>query len=101
MSGSVKSENRQPGSKCWCVFVCVALQSPIEYQKSGGGTTSSLTRNRSASGNRLGTSHSRPSSAVGLGDKEAERGRTQMKVSTSNGGSTCFDPRVSSSGLTA
>ncbi|XP_028991625.1 kalirin isoform X4 [Betta splendens] len=75
-----------------------ALQSPIEYQKSGGGSTSSLTRNRSASGNRAGASHSRPSSAVGLGDKETERGRNQMKVSTSNGGSSCFDPRDSDGG---
>ncbi|XP_070770972.1 kalirin [Enoplosus armatus] len=76
-----------------------ALQSPIEYQKekSGGGCSSSLTRNRSSSGNRPTTSsHSRPSSAVGLGDKETERGRSQMKVSTSNGGSSCFESRVSS-----
>ncbi|XP_054471827.1 kalirin [Anoplopoma fimbria] len=74
-----------------------ALQSPIEYQKEkgGAGSSCSLTRNRSSSGNRPSvTSHNRPSSAVGLGDKEAERGRTQMKVSTSNGGSTCFDSRV-------
>ncbi|XP_074513867.1 kalirin isoform X6 [Sebastes fasciatus] len=73
-----------------------ALQSPIEYQKEkgGAGSSSSLTRTRSSSGNRpAATSHSRPSSAVGLSDKETERGRTQMKVSTSNGGSTCFDSR--------
>ncbi|XP_042350513.1 kalirin-like [Plectropomus leopardus] len=73
-----------------------ALQSPIEYQKEkgGAGSSSSLTRNRSSCGNRPGmSSHSRPSSAVGLGEKETERGRTQMKVSTSNGGSTCFDSR--------
>ncbi|GLD56652.1 kalirin-like protein, partial [Lates japonicus] len=73
-----------------------ALQSPIEYQKekSGGGSSSSLTRNRSSSGNRpTMSSHSRPSSAVGLSDKETERGRSQMKVSTSNGGSSCFDSR--------
>ncbi|XP_049904581.1 kalirin isoform X2 [Epinephelus moara] len=73
-----------------------ALQSPIEYQKEkgGAGSSSSLTRNRSSSGNRpTMSSHSRPSSAVGLGEKETERGRTQMKVSTSNGGSTCFDSR--------
>lgn len=82
--------------------VIVALQSPIEYQKEkggggGGGGSSSLTRNRSSSGNRpTMSSHSRPSSAVGLGDKEAERGRSQMKVSTSNGGSSCFVSRVSS-----
>lgn len=76
-----------------------ALQFPIKYQeeKGGAGSSSSLTRNRSSSGNRPNlTSHSRPSSAVGLGEKETERGRTQMKVSTSNGGSTCFDSRVSS-----
>ena len=42
------------------------------------------------------SSHSRPSSAVGLGDKELERGRSQMKMSTSNGGTSCFDSRVSS-----
>ncbi|XP_056245993.1 kalirin isoform X2 [Seriola aureovittata] len=78
-----------------------ALQSPIEYQKEkgGGGSSSSLTRNRSSSGNRPATSsHSRPSSAVGLGDKEADRGRSQMKVSTSNGGSSCFDSRDSDGG---
>lgn len=76
----------------------LALQSPIEYQKEkgGAGSSSSLTRNRSSSGNRPpASSHSRPSSAVGLSDKESERGRSQMKVSTSNGGSSCFDPRVS------
>ncbi|XP_041662586.1 kalirin isoform X2 [Cheilinus undulatus] len=73
-----------------------ALQSPIEYQKekSGAGSSSSLTRNRSMSGNRTAmSSHSRPSSAVGLGDKEMERGRSQMKMSTSNGGTSCFDSR--------
>ncbi|XP_069388513.1 kalirin isoform X3 [Paralichthys olivaceus] len=78
-----------------------ALQSPIEYQKEkgGGGGSSSLTRNRSSSGNRPGmSSHSRPSSAVGIGDKETERGRSQMKVSTSNGGSSCFDPRDTDGG---
>uniref|UniRef100_A0A8D3A9Y8 non-specific serine/threonine protein kinase n=1 Tax=Scophthalmus maximus TaxID=52904 RepID=A0A8D3A9Y8_SCOMX len=54
-----------------------ALQSPIEYQKEkrgggGGGSSASLTRNRSSSGNRpAASSHSRPSSAVGLGDKES------------------------------
>uniref|UniRef100_A0A7N8XDG2 non-specific serine/threonine protein kinase n=1 Tax=Mastacembelus armatus TaxID=205130 RepID=A0A7N8XDG2_9TELE len=76
-----------------------ALQSPIEYQKekSAGGSSSSLTRNRSSSGNRpTMSSRSRPSSVVGLGDKETERGRSQIKVSTSNGGSSCFDPRVRS-----
>uniref|UniRef100_A0A671Z378 non-specific serine/threonine protein kinase n=1 Tax=Sparus aurata TaxID=8175 RepID=A0A671Z378_SPAAU len=75
-----------------------ALQSPIEYQKEKGGAggSSSLTRNRSTSGSRPATSsHSRPSSAVGLGDKELERGRSQMKMSTSNGGTSCFDSRVS------
>ena len=73
-----------------------ALQSPIEYQKEKS-SSSSLTRNRSSSGNRSAApSHSRPSSAVGLGDKETERGRSQMKVSTSNGGSSCFESRVSS-----
>ncbi|XP_016895183.1 kalirin-like isoform X1 [Cynoglossus semilaevis] len=78
-----------------------ALQSPIEYQKEKGGSSgsSSLTRNRSSSRNRPGvSSHSRPSSAVGLGDKDLERGRSQMKPSTSNGGSSCFDPRASDGG---
>lgn len=78
-------------------FMTAALQSPIEYQKEKGGSSgsSSLTRNRSSSRNRPGvSSHSRPSSAVGLGDKDLERGRSQMKPSTSNGGSSCFDPRV-------
>ncbi|KAM6954826.1 kalirin isoform 1-T1 [Lycodopsis pacificus] len=73
-----------------------ALQFPIEYQKDkcGAGSSSSLTRNSSSPGTRPSvTSHSRPSSAVGLGDKEAERGRTQMRVSTSNGGATCFESR--------
>ncbi|KAG7240412.1 hypothetical protein INR49_026983 [Caranx melampygus] len=77
-----------------------ALQSPIEYQKekSAGGSSSSLTRNRSTSGTRpTMSSHSRPSSAVGL-DKEADRGRSQMKMSTSNGGSSCFDSRDSNGG---
>ncbi|XP_030283144.1 kalirin isoform X2 [Sparus aurata] len=78
-----------------------ALQSPIEYQKEKGGAggSSSLTRNRSTSGSRPATSsHSRPSSAVGLGDKELERGRSQMKMSTSNGGTSCFDSRDSEGG---
>ncbi|XP_073329404.1 kalirin isoform X4 [Pagrus major] len=78
-----------------------ALQSPIEYQKEkgGAGCSSSLTRNRSTSGNRpAASSHSRPSSAVGLGDKESERGRSQMKMSTSNGGSSCFVSRDSEGG---
>ncbi|XP_074551145.1 kalirin isoform X1 [Halichoeres trimaculatus] len=73
-----------------------ALQSPIEYQKekSGAGSSSSLTRNRSSSGNRANmSSHSRPSSAVRLGEKETERGRSQMKMSTSNGGTSCFESR--------
>ncbi|XP_062258384.1 kalirin isoform X2 [Platichthys flesus] len=83
-----------------CNFLS-ALQSPIEYQKEkgAGGGCSSLTRNRSSSGNRPSiSSHSRPSSAVGLCDKETERGRSQMKVSTSNGGSSCFDSRDSDGG---
>ncbi|KAM9850558.1 kalirin isoform 2-T2 [Aulostomus maculatus] len=78
-----------------------ALQSPIEYQReqSGGGTSSSLTRNRSSSGNRPAmSSNSRPSSAVGLGEKESERGRSQMKMSPSNGGSSCFDTRGTEGG---
>uniref|UniRef100_G3P0P7 Kalirin RhoGEF kinase a n=1 Tax=Gasterosteus aculeatus TaxID=69293 RepID=G3P0P7_GASAC len=70
-----------------------ALQSPIEYQKEKG-SSSSLNRNRSLSGNRPSVGHhSRPSSAVGFGEKEAERGRTPIRVSTSNGGSTCFESR--------
>ncbi|XP_041858726.1 kalirin isoform X2 [Melanotaenia boesemani] len=76
-------------------FLC-ALQSPIEYQKdkSGGSGGSSLTRNRSLSGNRPAvSSKSRPSSDVGLGDKDLERSRSQMKVSQSNGGSSCLESR--------
>lgn len=80
------------------VCVTAALQSPIEYQKDkiGAGSSASLTRNRSSSGNRP-TMSNRPSSAVGLGDKGTERGRSQMRVSTSNGGSSCFESRVSPS----
>uniref|UniRef100_A0A3Q0T668 non-specific serine/threonine protein kinase n=1 Tax=Amphilophus citrinellus TaxID=61819 RepID=A0A3Q0T668_AMPCI len=73
-----------------------ALQSPIVYhnQQSGGGSSSSLTRNRSSSGNQNTTSsHSRPSSVVGL--CSTEKGKSQLKVSTSNGGSSCFDSMVS------
>ncbi|XP_039890053.1 kalirin isoform X3 [Simochromis diagramma] len=69
-----------------------ALQSPIVYhnQQSGGGNSSSLTRNRSSSGNQTtASSHSRPSSVVGL--CSTEKGKSQVKVSTSNGGSSCFD----------
>ncbi|KAM4608414.1 LOW QUALITY PROTEIN: kalirin-like [Polymixia lowei] len=83
-----------------------ALQSPIEYQKEksgggggggGGGGSSSLTRNHSASSRTsLGSSHSRPSS-VGFGG-EKEKGRSQMKMSTSNGGATCFDKHQDSEG---
>ncbi|KAM9341804.1 kalirin [Pholidichthys leucotaenia] len=77
-----------------------ALMSPIAHVQNsgggGGGSTSSLTRNRSSSGNRTpASSQGRPSSAVGLGDKEVERGRSQLKASTSNGGSSCFDSRDS------
>jgi len=79
--------------------VAAALQSPIEYQKEkggGAGSSASLTRNSSTSGSRPAPPQGRPSSAIGLVDKEAERGRSQMRVSTSNGGgSTCF--RVSAS----
>uniref|UniRef100_A0A3P8NUB3 DH domain-containing protein n=1 Tax=Astatotilapia calliptera TaxID=8154 RepID=A0A3P8NUB3_ASTCA len=73
-----------------------ALQSPIVYhnQQSGGGNSSSLTRNRSSSGNQTtASSHSRPSSVVGL--CSTEKGKSQVKVSTSNGGSSCFDSMVS------
>lgn len=78
------------------LFLSVALQSPIVYhnQQSGGGNSSSLTRNRSSSGNQTTTSsHSRPSSVVGLCN--TEKGKSQVKVSTSNGGSSCFDSMVS------
>lgn len=85
-------------AECFPFAVCaiVALQSPIEYQKDklGAGSSASLTRNRSSSGNRPAMSN-RPSSAVGLGEKGAERGRSQMRVSTSNGGPSCFESRVS------
>lgn len=78
------------------LFLSVALQSPIVYhnQQSGGGNSSSLTRNRSSSGNQTtASSHSRPSSVVGL--CSTEKGKSQVKVSTSNGGSSCFDSMVS------
>lgn len=78
------------------LFLSVALQSPIVYhnQQSGGGNSSSLTRNRSSSGNQTtASSHSRPSSVVGL--CSTEKGKSQVKVSTSNGGSSCFDSTVS------
>lgn len=81
-----------------CALSAVAaLQSPIEYQKDkiGAGNSSSLTRNRSSSGNRPAMSN-RPSSAVGPGEKGSERGRSQMRASTSNGGPSCFESRVSS-----
>nr|XP_057937172.1 kalirin isoform X1 [Doryrhamphus excisus] len=66
-----------------------ALQSPIEYQRERGGASASLTRKRSTASNRSATSsHSRPSSAVGPGEKEGERGRGQMTASTSNGGTS-------------
>ncbi|KAM9802096.1 kalirin isoform 2-T2 [Syngnathus typhle] len=75
-----------------------ALVSPIEYQQKRGGS-SSLTRNRSAASNRSSTpSHSRPSSAVGLGEKESEKGRSQLTTSTSNGGTSCFDSRENDGG---
>lgn len=84
------------GVLMFALRVTVALQSPIEYQKDkiGAGSSASLTRNRSSSGNRP-TMSNRPSSAVGLGDKGPERGRSQMRVSTSNGGPSCFESRVS------
>lgn len=78
------------------LFLSAALQSPIVYhnQQSGGGNSSSLTRNRSSSGNQTtASSHSRPSSVVGL--CSTEKGKSQVKVSTSNGGSSCFDSMVS------
>lgn len=85
------------GVLTFALCAIVALQSPIEYQKEkiGAGSSTSLTRNRSSSGNRPAMSN-RPSSAVGLGDKGTERGRSQMRVSTSNGGPSCFESRVSS-----
>lgn len=94
------SANQPPGHAGVLMFglrVIPALQSPIEYQKEkiGAGSSTSLTRNRSSSGNRPGMSN-RPSSAVGLGEKAAGRGRSQMRVSTSNGGPSCFESRVSS-----
>ncbi|XP_037542667.1 kalirin [Nematolebias whitei] len=70
-----------------------ALQSPIMYQQeqSKGGSSSSLSRKSSSSGNRpASSSHSRPSSAVG---QDMERGRSQLTISTSNGGSLCFESR--------
>ncbi|XP_055005301.1 kalirin isoform X1 [Boleophthalmus pectinirostris] len=69
-----------------------ALQFPLTYQNEKG----SLNRNRSTSSSQQG-SHSRPSSAVGLSDKDVDRGKSQIKLSTSNGGS-CFTPRDSDGG---
>ncbi|XP_077393582.1 kalirin isoform X1 [Festucalex cinctus] len=75
-----------------------ALVYPIEYQQKRGGS-SSLTRNRSTASNRSTTpSHSRPSSVVGLGEKDGERGRSQLSTSTSNGGTSCFDARENDGG---
>uniref|UniRef100_A0A8C6WPC9 Kalirin n=1 Tax=Neogobius melanostomus TaxID=47308 RepID=A0A8C6WPC9_9GOBI len=73
-----------------------ALQFPMTYQNE---KSSSLNRSRSTSSSQQtgGTSHSRPSSAVGFSDKDAERGKGLIKVSTSNGGS-CFSPRDSDGG---
>lgn len=86
-----------PGVLILPLCAITALQSPIEYQKDkiGAGSSSSLTRNRSSSGNRPAMSN-RPSSAVGLGEKGTERGRSQMRASTSNGGPSCFESRVRS-----
>ncbi|XP_054643386.1 kalirin isoform X3 [Dunckerocampus dactyliophorus] len=76
-----------------------ALQSPIEYQRERGGASVSLTRKRSTASNRsAASSHSRPSSVVGPGEKEGEKGRGQMTTSTSNGGTSCFDSRESDGG---
>uniref|UniRef100_A0A3Q2QCB5 Kalirin n=1 Tax=Fundulus heteroclitus TaxID=8078 RepID=A0A3Q2QCB5_FUNHE len=77
-----------------------ALQSPIMFQqcqnKEGG---SSLIRRPSSSGNRQSSSsHSRPSSALDFSDKDMERGESPLKVSTSNGGSSCFEPSHEDSG---
>ncbi|KAK7913704.1 hypothetical protein WMY93_013915 [Mugilogobius chulae] len=68
-----------------------ALQFPMTYQKE---KSSSLSRNRSTSSTQPS---SRPSSAVGLSDKDMEKDKSQIKVSTSNGGS-CFNPRDSDGG---
>lgn len=73
--------------------VVLALQSPIHYQKNKGDSNSSLTRKSSGSGNRSSSSHSRPSSDVGLDNRES--GKSQLKMSTSNGGSSYFDSTVS------
>ncbi|XP_047225589.1 kalirin isoform X2 [Girardinichthys multiradiatus] len=71
-----------------------ALQSPIVYQQGQNKESgSSLIRRPSSSGNRpSSSSHSRPSSALGFSDKDMERGKSPLKVSTSNGGSSCFEP---------
>ncbi|CAL9690695.1 unnamed protein product [Knipowitschia caucasica] len=66
-----------------------ALQFPMTYQNETKG--SSLNRNRSTSSTQPGP-HSRPSSAVDM-----DRSKSQIKVSTSNGGS-CFSPRDSDGG---
>ncbi|XP_043986931.1 kalirin isoform X4 [Gambusia affinis] len=64
-----------------------ALQSPIVYQQcQSKDSGSSLIRRSSSSGNRPSlSSHSRPSSALGFCEK------SPLKVSTSNGSSSCFE----------
>uniref|UniRef100_M3ZSB7 non-specific serine/threonine protein kinase n=1 Tax=Xiphophorus maculatus TaxID=8083 RepID=M3ZSB7_XIPMA len=68
-----------------------ALQSPIVYQQcQSKDSGSSLIRRSSSSGNRpSSSSHSRPSSALGFSEK------SPLKVSTSNGSSSCFESSVS------
>uniref|UniRef100_A0A3Q2FDI3 Kalirin RhoGEF kinase b n=1 Tax=Cyprinodon variegatus TaxID=28743 RepID=A0A3Q2FDI3_CYPVA len=70
-----------------------ALQSPIIYQQGQNKeVSSSLIRRPSSSGNRpSSSSHSRPSSALGFSEKDLERGKSPLKVSTSNGGSSSFE----------
>ncbi|XP_077472527.1 kalirin isoform X3 [Stigmatopora argus] len=76
-----------------------ALVSPIAYQQKCGGS-SSLTRNRSSASNRsTAPSHTRPSSAVNLGEKESERCQSRLTTSTSNGGTRCFNSRESDTGF--
>ncbi|XP_057709359.1 kalirin isoform X2 [Corythoichthys intestinalis] len=75
-----------------------ALVSPIEYQLKSGYSLS-LTRNRSTASNRSTTpSHSRPSSAVNPGEKDSERGQSHLNMSTSNGGTSCFDSKENGGG---
>lgn len=70
-----------------------ALQSPIVYQQGQTKESSSSLIRRASSGSRPSSSSlSRPSSALGFSEKDMEPGKSPLKLSTSNGGSSCFEP---------